>query len=135
MKLEEWPNVKATYREVSIEDWIKDQIENGDRWFLSEDNDNKLFLEFIDSLCEYDDDSILEENKKELKAHKDEVISILKNIKEKISKDSYKECVNTYVDLIEDFDESEYDVFCPDKKLSEKAKKEAITKLYNKYCM
>lgn len=126
MKIEE--NYKPTYREVSLKEWINEMFDDPD---ILEGTEEEMFKNFIESV----EDLALKEDIKELKTNKKEVIEILKTFKKKQCEKVYDDLVNAFYNAIDNVDVYyNYDIICPDEKAIDKAKREAIIKLYNKYC-
>lgn len=125
-------------RIIALKEWIFNKLDEDDRYFLKEKDEKSMFKEFVSS-CDLGLYPNIElENIKELNANKQEVIKILKEYKNKIItnflKDEYKELVNDIIYFIENFDWNDTEYNCPSSEIMDKAKKEAIEKLYNKYC-
>lgn len=126
MKIEE--NYKPTYREVSLKEWVNEMFDDPD---ILEGTEEEMFKNFIESVK----DLALKEDLKELKTNKKEVIEILKTLKKKQCEKVYDDLVNAFYNAIDNVDiYYDYDIICPDEKVIDKAKREAIIKLYNKYC-
>lgn len=116
---------KPVYIDVTLEEFINEH----DDWnYLYEDTDEARFNEFI-SGGNFENDII-----EELKANREEVINIFNKQRRELSNRYYNDAVNYYYNLVNAEDLYDYDIYVPDSEILEKAKREAITKLYNKYC-
>lgn len=81
---------------------------------------------------DYYDPCLFEMSEKEMLDNRDTIIQYGKKYIEKRDSDNYNEAVNIMFDRIDDIEFDYIKMYNP--KLIKEAKKEAITKLYNKYC-
>lgn len=133
MKYEDYEVTKPFYVDKPLKDWIEECLNDNDNYMVEEcENDDEMFSEFIKTLPYYEDKDVMEQNIKELKEHKSEVIKIMRDWQSNTAEAAYSELVDALVEYISDLDIDEItDVYCPDKKMRLKALKEAINILYN----
>ena len=134
MKYEDYEVAKPFYVDKPLKDWVEECLIDHDNYMVEEcENDDEMFSEFIKSLPYYENKDVMEQNIKELKENKSEVIKIMRDWQSNMAKAAYSELVDTFVEYISDLDSDEAtDIYCPDKKMRSKALKEAINILYNK---
>lgn len=130
MKYEEYEEVKPFYVDKPLKDWVEKCLNENDSYMVEEcENDDEMFSEFIEALPYCEDKDIMEQNIKELKEHKSEVIKIMRDWQSNIAEKAYSKLVDALVEYILNLDIDEVtDVFCPDKKMRLKAFEEAIEK-------
>lgn len=127
----------STIRIIALKEWIFIKLDEDALSCLKEKDEESMFKEFVYECNPGLYPNIELENTKELNANKQEVIKILKEYKNKIItdflNDEYKELVNDIIYFIKDFNWDDTEYYCPSSEIMDKAKKEAIKKLYNKY--
>lgn len=133
MKYEDYEVAKPIYVDKPLKDWVEECLNDNDSYMVEEcENDDEMFSEFIEALPYYEDKDVMEQNIKELKEHKSEVIKIMRDWQSDMAEAAHDELVDALVEYISDLDISEAtDIYCPDKKMKLKALKEAINILYN----
>ena len=127
---------KPEYEELSLKDWMIKSLEDGDLYPLfTAENDEELFKEFLETVPEFDDDNVNNNNLKEINNHKKEVIEILKDYMDDLVKPDSKQIEKEMFSYIDDWEkQDEFFLYQWTNKSLLEAKRNAITELYNKYC-
>ena len=112
---EVWYNV---YADLSYGEY-PEYPESDEDWF-------KLFKDYLNYSLD------IEISEKEMLDNRDVIIQYGKKYIKNEDSNNYEGAVNMILESVADFEFD--DVYICDPKLREKAKKEAITKLYNEYC-
>lgn len=127
------PNVFGKEMNLSLSDCVKQIIFEESGYFLDYDNPQLMFDEFIGCAASYIDWT----QEDELINHKEEIIQILIDERNRLNKENYKDFVECSADFmrnawLEDFcEDCDYPIYGD---IKAKAFKDAIKLLYNKYC-